>query len=300
MLLCYSQRKEKDLAPTNNVHLPPLHPGASGGLISTVAQDIRLQVKACPGFKIHEVLTNFNQKVHTQKKVASAATAGGGSVTTTTTKSALTTVQMRDVYSEEKRDVLVKVKLDVDATGECPTPCRSPSPVGVVQFEVKYESLLSGTKEVIESQCAMVMGERDQEEKPNVKIQEQRARLEATDALNAARAQAEGGDVTGAQESLKKCRLHIQHVYAKQNQYVDAVLFDMLQVERAIGSDTVTWGNLGCKTLAQVQSRHEQQRMNLCEDEVTAAGLGYDNKWKQEMREKSRAVSPGMPERTVT
>lgn len=230
-----------------------------GGLLSTVAQSIKLEIKAAPGFSIKKVLTAYPQDKDASTGVVK--------------------VSMKDVYSEEKRDVLVQLALDASKD-----PSAEQAPL--VHFSLSYDSLISGKTETASSECKILLAEKKDEE-ANEQVVEQRTRIEATEAMAKAREMADRGDVREAQRFMtaNRAKLSAQSRTAAST----AMYAEMQQVEEAMATP-MDWNARGSKNMAQVQSCHMHQRSN-CVPSPAAASAGYDTGFKALYRAKSKKTS---------
>lgn len=154
---------------------------ALGGLLSTTHQNVRLSLDLLPG-------TSF-LRAHTSYSVSTSGGDGGGQVLT---------VELEDLFADERRDILVDLALPV-AAAEGPQHLGSLRARGFSVFERRSEEV-APLDLVVERRADLGAIE---EEKRHPQVERHRNRGIMTDALAAARNVARNGDLAGARQCLE-------------------------------------------------------------------------------------------------
>ena len=156
-----------------------------GGLLSCVAQGVKLTVKTKPDVKILEVLNDFDVKGNDDKTEA--------------------VVTVDDVYSQEKRTVLIRL--------EIPAMDKMERPFTLGTASIEYQDLLA--KEPRSAEVAIkvqYVKEDEADAKADVDVAEVIARLQAAKAQEEAVKLAQAGHFTQAKSVLRTASLALQDV----------------------------------------------------------------------------------------
>lgn len=146
-----------------------------GGLLSCVAQAIKVKLETKPDVKILEVLSDFDVVGADDKNKA--------------------TIQVDDVYSEEKRKILLKLELPALAKGE--------RPFKLGDVTVDFQDIQAGiaAQETAKVEVEYVKAEDAQKESAK-EIKEELARIQAAEAQEKAIELANAGNFQGAQAQI--------------------------------------------------------------------------------------------------
>ena len=157
--------------------IPEAFADCLGGLMSVVAQNISVTLTAADGVSINSLLTNFKTSEISPNKQFQ--------------------VSLGDIYSEERRDLVLDLKL-------APTPGpTSDQPLVVVHLEC--HNVLTGETEHQELVCSLTRTGLDE---PNgdvsVRVDEQRNRVRTAQALDQARLLSDAGNLAAARQHLEE------------------------------------------------------------------------------------------------
>jgi len=153
-----------------------------GGLLSCVAQGVKVKIKAAAGVKILEVLNDFDVDANKEQTEA--------------------TITVDDVYSEETRRVLVKLELPKVSKAVAARPSK------VCDVEIEFHDLRINEpkSESVKVKIEYVKSGNEQA-KPHKEVEEQIALLVAAKAHEEARKFADAGNFAGAQSVLRSAAL---------------------------------------------------------------------------------------------
>lgn len=148
-----------------------------GGLITCVAQGIKVKVKSKPDFKILEVLSDFD--VDGNKDQTEAV------------------ISVDDVYSEERRRVLLKIRIPK-------TDKALPRPIKFADIEVSYHDLVENktVEEKVSVEIDQVK-EEDAQKEAATEVKEELARVTAAKAQEEAIKLANQGNFVAAQSAIR-------------------------------------------------------------------------------------------------
>jgi len=155
-----------------------------GGLMTCVAQAIKVKVKTKPDFKILEVLSDFDVEGNKDETEAEIA--------------------VDDVYSEERRRILLKVEIP---KSDKPLP----RPIKFADIEIRYHDVLANEprEEKLSVEIEQVKPE-DAQKDPSKEVREEIARIGAAKAQEKAIELANAGNFAAAgqaiQDAIACCR----------------------------------------------------------------------------------------------
>lgn len=156
--------------------IPTAFAEALGGLLSVAAQNLEITFSAAhPGVAIENVHTAFP---------------------TTQLPSGDYKVTIGDLYSEERKDLLLSIRLP-------PQPNAPSTPTPLLTMTAKYMDVTKGTFATLTRTLALPRPEVAEEESPNPEVLTQRQRWQTTQAMQEAMQMAERGNLLGAQQVLK-------------------------------------------------------------------------------------------------
>jgi len=148
-----------------------------GGLLSVVAQAVKTKVKAASGVKILEILNDLDVEAKDDHSEV--------------------TVSVDDVYSEEKRRIVLKLELPEKSKAVAVRPST------VVDVEVNFHDLRSNEPRMVEHTVKVEYVKADEAQKDaNKEVTEQIALLKAAQAQDEAQKLAAKGNFAGAQAAI--------------------------------------------------------------------------------------------------
>lgn len=157
-----------------------------GGLLTCVAQNVKLTVKTKEDVKILEVLNDFDVKGNDAQTEA--------------------TVTVDDVYSEEKRHILLKLEL-----GEMKNP--GPRPYKIADITAEFQDLLSKEPRSEEISVKVEWVKESEADKDSDKqVMEQVALLKSAQAQLEAQALADQGNFVQAKAVLRGASMQLQDI----------------------------------------------------------------------------------------
>ena len=176
-----------------------------GGLLSCVAQNIKLQIKAAPGVKILSVLNDLKSEVESDSA----------------------TIMLDDVYSDERRKVVLKLELP-EKSKAVAVRASKVCDVSAEFFDIK------ATEKRTSMATAKIdyVKEEDAQKKPDTDVTEQIAILDAAKAQLKAKEYADAGNFRMAQEVMTGGIMRLQAVgtdFADQAAYYMSNAADAVQ-----------------------------------------------------------------------
>lgn len=159
-----------------------------GGLLSVVAQDIKLTVQACEGVELLDVMTHYPKE--------NVVVDGRPAIQVT----------MKDLQSEESRDMLCKLKLPKI---EQPTDAQQ-----LLQANIEYDNIT--VQPPVRSHCEITAtvsrpgADAKFEMEVNALVDKQMNRIKVANALEEATRTADRGDLEGARQRLRNVMENVQ------------------------------------------------------------------------------------------
>lgn len=164
----------------HHISSPDKVPGALGteigGLLSCVAQNIKLSLRLNDDVEVVDVLNDYDVK----------------------TDGKVTTINVDDIYAKEERTIVVKLKV--------PEMSKSVArPVKVLDVEAKYVNAVSGDAETEKTPIKLkFVKSGDESTKANEKVEKEIALLEAATTQEEANNLADAGDHEGAKNMIQQ------------------------------------------------------------------------------------------------
>jgi len=219
-----------------------------GGLLSVVGQDLKLTFTS-EDAEIVDVLTIY-PKLKEGKK---------------------TTISIRDIQSEESRDLLVKVKLNAE---------KEKKDSKLISANLTYFSMVGNIRD--ETSCNVVLSrpDPDSQELKDVKVDfnldKQRNRIVAAEALSKANDLGGGNDLEKARKILNETKDFLSKSLSGKDEFVVDLIRGLDQALNGLRSQS-DYSSYGQKAMGAISSAHYQQRSNM-------QVQGYANKAKLGMQ----------------
>jgi len=227
-----------------------------GGLVSTVMGDIRLTI------------TVSNPHAVTVGKVMTR-------YPTTQNSDGTWTVTIKDMYSEEMRDVpvaLVVKTQDQKLAG---------SSLSLLSVKLSYMSAFDQQLHTAVVPCAVALEAAKFTGPASVQVDEQRNRFMLAEAMEEARKEAEKRDFEAARQRLEEAQRVVNHSCSAQSAQTTMVMNDAMMCMQAMSPSAYTSG--GSQQVSAAMARHQAQRCNEASDEAC-----YLNAWKADKKAKSK------------
>jgi hypothetical protein len=224
-----------------------------GGLLSVVAQNIKLELRLAAGVTLDRLMCSYPTK---------------------TTSSGNIEVVMKDLYSEEQRDILISLNFPS-------TSANNAAPL--LTWTMSYLSLLTGA--YVTKECKATVDVRDEipDNMPcDVEIDKQRNRILVTEAMEKAKKDAEEGRLEEGRRRLAEAKMLIDESATAEVGYCLSLQKDLLQATECL-ADERAYASHGSKAMNQMWSSHAQQRCN-----VASPGNAYETSAKKCAKSKAR------------
>jgi Ca-activated chloride channel family protein len=148
-----------------------------GGLLSCVAQTLKVKINATSGAKILEVMNDLDVEGNDDKTSAK--------------------ITLDDIYSEEDRHILIKMELPEASKAIAKRDSK------IATVEVSYHDVEAKKDETIDAKVKIeFVKPGDEQKEANKEVKEQLARVEAARAQDKAREMANKGDFDGAKRVI--------------------------------------------------------------------------------------------------
>lgn len=220
--------------------IPAAFADCLGGLMSVVAQNATLELKCTPGGRkrsstITSIFGNaYKTEVHE-----------GG---------ARATVFLGDLYTEDKKDVLFKLELE-----ELDGPIDAPHPV----IEATLQCFSARAMRLVEAACDLIISRpleaAESNEVPDVKLDEQRNRLHAVQAIEEATKLADRGDRDAGKVILEAAATNLNSSVSCSTELTRALVGDLQRLLLDYDEET-TYRSLGSKRSKAASMCHGLQR----------------------------------------
>jgi hypothetical protein len=223
-----------------------------GGLLSVVAQNIKLTLEPLNDVTVSELLTHYK---HTKEGKKYAITFG-------------------DLYSEETRNIVCKVRL--------PSLSKEAETFEVAKFTLEYFDVISSLPGTASGVIKMSRPETTpKDQKIDVELDKQRNRLETAQAIKEAKEIADRGELETAKKKLATAMGKIKASETANDSYSSNLVSDLEEAVSGMSNQT-EYISKGQKKMAWKSQAHELER---------AVGKGgYETKMKKEMKSKVRKV----------
>jgi len=232
---------------------------ALGGLMTCVAQNIRMEIVAKSGKEGNGVMIN---NVTTSFKTVESEP-GKRYV-----------INIGDMMSEESRDILVDLKLPAADSEN-----QSLSPQTLYDVKVTYWNVPEREDRASSSEVRLCRTAKSTADgaKSNV-VEEQKARIEVSHAVDQAREWADNGDFDRASAGIKNAVGKI-----KDKSWAVQYMQDLREVEQAV-SDSHQYMQGGTHLLRGKARKHQVQRSNECTNDFSASSVAYTSAPKRAMK----------------
>ncbi|CAK4182063.1 unnamed protein product [Aphanomyces euteiches] len=206
-----------------------------GGLLSVVAQNIKLECIASPGVLI--------QSVKTKRPV------------TTVTNQVHYEVDMGDMFADESRDLLVEVQL---------TPQNPQESMNVVEFRLRYANVVGSSMDKASSTATISRPAIVKNEALNEQVVLQKQRVLAAEAIEAAQAQATRGNLAEGRNLIAAVKEKLETEMAKMpttSAYMAPLLNDLVDCTTSMATESA-YRNHGHGHMQQRMQKVWMQRSN--------------------------------------
>jgi len=211
-------------------HIPDAFGDCIGGLLSVVGQNVTLSIEGVNGATVLGVHTGFK----TEKKE-------DGSFV----------VQLGDLQSEEKRDILCKVALPA---------ITEASLTQIVKFNLSYFNVLESRQVDYEHYAIMDRPDAVPESvEVNPIIDQQKNRLLTADVLSRAKQMADANDLVGARDLVTKAKQTINESISGEEPFCKALIADLNECLSGL-VDRRQYTTSGTFTMSSKATSHYQQR----------------------------------------
>jgi len=230
--------------------IPDAFTDCLGGLMSVVCQNLKVEVKPTAECTLTKVMTQYP---HTRE--------GGNAM-----------VDMKDLYSEEIRDVIFEVRVS-----PC-TPFSEARPI--LEFVLEYFNIVTSAKEQATGTCLLARPEQEVATIAPPEIDRQRNRISCTEALKQSRLLAQEGGLEKGRELLRATMAVIKASPTAGDEFCIGLIEDLQDCLELL-VDTESYQSKGCKKMHNYESAHGYQRS-------CGAKGKYMNKSKTAMQEQYR------------
>jgi len=241
--------------------IPNSFADALGGLLSVVAQNIVLEVTPITGVKIEKVNTVFP----------------------VTQSSGKWSIKIPDLYGDEKRDILFDISL---------SPFATPGNQVLLQSSLCYFNVLESTlftSTVVDSTIERPEFIKPDQQKIDIKVDEQRNRVLCAEALVNCKKVADGGDLDKARVQLNATIQQVQASPSCAAPETVALLTDLQETAKTLEKKH-EYASVGQKKMAMQSQMHQQQR---CQSPMNATPL-YQTEAKMQMQMNSQVAMSGL------
>ncbi len=210
--------------------VPPAFADCLGGLMSVIAQNIRLTITAAEGVTLNSISCPFPKSDEVPGKTC--------------------TLAIGDMFSEEERDILVDISVPPTSG---PTPAQP-----LLQVIVKYLNVISASTETHDLIGSV---ERTAADAPigegSTKVDQQRNRIKTAQAMEEARRLGERGQLQQAQQLLSVT--HAQVAASPSAAMSADLMHDLTSVQEMVSS-TARFKEEGSHRLMNKSVKHNMQR----------------------------------------
>lgn len=224
--------------------IPTAFADCLGGIMSVVAQNASLTLEAAAGHEISKVLGGYTVKKSEGTK---------------------TTIELGDLYAEDEKDLLFELRLP--ALGEA----KQQSGV-VVHAKLRYFSVGSKKMEEVSTQVLVSRpSTTPSDQSVNIKLDEQRNRMRAAEAMEEAARLADGGDLEAGRALLQSTRSMMSESLSAATPLSRTLAreCDLLSHNYA---DMPSYRSLGRKQSAMSAHSHKLQRSTHTSEDVYRGG----------------------------
>jgi uncharacterized protein YegL len=227
------------------------------GLMSVVAQNLKLVVTPCENVELVKVWTKF-----TCEKEGTS-----------------TIVSIKDLFSEESRDILVVLKSNKITGNENDN-------IELVKYILTYDNVLMNVNESIKSVSKIKLNNEESNENPNLILDEQRNRMIMLEELEKANLEAEQGEIEKANERINLTRNRLIGSPSAKTGYTAGILNDLNNIQQVFANKD-EYVAKGSKIYADKISAHVAQRCNAVLSESDSDDENCEGQLKKEKKVKS-------------
>ncbi len=230
--------------------IPEAFASCLGGLLSVVAQNISITFEALGNTTITSLLSN--QYKHTQTKPQKAFE-----------------LTLGDIYSEEKKNLLLKLQVQATAaTTSDPT----------IKITLSYFNILNSSLRKFEYYAELQRPEiLTEKPSPNYELDKQRNRLISTEALDAGRKLGDAGNLEQARKVLQDAITRIQQSASATDSFSQALVLDLQNVLSTM-RDREEFRSVGTKLANNYWQANYSERATHV---ASAAQTSYENRSKK-------------------
>merc|ERR1711971_1440393 len=224
-----------------------------GGLVSMIGQDLLVKVEALNNVEITKCLSKgLPHSVTRPRKVH--------------------TVKIKDLQSEESRDLVFELKVPAIGSAKASDP--------IIQLSVAYKNVVKEKKETLSTVDSI---EGAQKGERNMELDVQYNRVMAAEAMERSDALANAGKMADARKMLNAERSRIQASPSNMESFSVNLMADMRRIESNMQS-TNQYASHGRKMM---RSQHQAQQMQRSAQSSQWASQGaYENRSKRAMKKR--------------
>jgi uncharacterized protein YegL len=227
-----------------------------GGLLSVVAQNIKINIQTVEGVTIEKSLSSYSTKINENKNSCELI--------------------LGDIYSEEFRDLVFILKLPKikEEQKECKIFEATISYFNVIEKNIEKMSVEGKIKRPLKIEGS---------NKPNVNLDKQRNRIETGNALDGAKALADAGKLEEAQNLLKTMISKLKESISAKEEFTINLVLDLEALMGKLESKSM-YQNEGSKWINNFSEAQKNQRST--KPEMFTSTSSYQNNKKMEMKMK--------------
>jgi uncharacterized protein YegL len=225
------------------------------GLMSVVAQNLKLVVTPCESIEVVKVWTKFN----CEKEGTS------------------TIVSIKDLFSEESRDILVILK-----GGKISGKLNDN--MSLAKFTLTYDNILTGVNDSVNLISTIKLSNEESNENSNLILDEQRNRMIMLEELEKANLEAEKGEIENANERINLTRNRLFASPSGKTGYTTGILNDLNNIQQVF-ANREEYASKGSKIYSEKISSHVAQRCNAVLSDSDSDECD-NNENKKDMKEK--------------
>ena len=196
------------------------------------------------------------------------------------------TVNIKDLYSEEQRDILLKLKIpSVGQVVDKPSQTAE-----LMTVTLSCENAVTGQADTTTSVVRIIVTPGAYVGPPNSSVEEQECRMIMMEALENAKRQGQSSNVDGARATLEEAKARITTATCSGSDYTKRLLAQLSSALALVSSNTGYTSAGGGAALCSMLMCQAQQRSNCCCDAECDDECGmYANTRKREMKARAQA-----------
>merc|ERR1712228_659394 len=230
-----------------------------GGLVSIIGQDLKIQIDALNDVEINKCLSK-------------------GYKLTVTKPRKIHTISIKNLQSEENRDLIFELKV--------PKVSDKRDKYPIIQTAVTYKNVVKDTTETLTNICCIDRIDSQQIGERNIELDVQYNRVLAANAMEEADGLATKGKLEEARKVLSSAQKHIQASKSKSNEFSTALVKDMQRIQDNMKSRQ-QYSSHGGKMMKMNRRAHQMQRS--CKSSTYASQQVYANRSKGAMKSKFKS-----------